>query len=71
MLPAMGNLGEKTVLDKVFTFKEGVDSDYLTTISIWANSTKKDLDSFKLIEDESYDHIINRLIRKVRKAGKK
>lgn len=46
------------------------EPDYLTTISIWANSTKRELDSFKLIEDESYDHIINRLIRKARKSRK-
>jgi hypothetical protein len=41
------------------------EKDYLTTISIWSNSTKKRLDSQKLIDDESYDHVINRVLDKL------
>lgn len=59
MLPDSERLGEKIE-----------EPDHLTTISIWANSTKKDLDSFKLIEDESYDHVINRLLESHRLVSK-
>jgi len=46
------------------------EKDYLTTISIWANSTKKRLDSIKLIDTESYDHILNRLLDRSSKKSR-
>jgi hypothetical protein len=46
------------------------EKDYLTTISIWANSTKKRLDSIKLIDTESYDHILNRLLDRSSKRSR-
>lgn len=46
------------------------EKDYLTTISIWANSTKKRLDSVKLIDTESYDHILNRLLDRSSKKSR-
>jgi len=42
--------------------------DYLTTISIWAKSTKLLLDAQKKIDAESYDSVINRLLSDKRRS---
>ncbi len=38
------------------------DGDKLTTISIW-ESTKEKLDKRKMIDSESYDSVINRILK--------
>jgi len=44
------------------------ETDYLTTISIWAESTKTALDAEKKIAAESYDSVINRLLADKRRS---